>query len=203
MEHPDLADPILQRNLLKPEAPNYQPDPRSRCIHAHYPEDGNVILTGFADNNYIFWMSVTETDDLDTNRRILAYLTEHEPEVYGHTAFSLKNTPYSYEEFRYFYSVTVTCAEDIPALYQQAKERTGRDRSADQKLVSRLQKYQAALSGSGGSPSRRYDQNNEIFREVWNMTYLRVSDNPQIRALYHQLELLCSGIYNAYMTEAR
>ena len=82
----------------------------------------------------IFRMSVTKTDDLETNRRILAYLTEHEPAAYGHTAFSLKNTPYSYEEFRYF--VTVTCAEEIPALYRRAKERTGRDRAADQSAVS-------------------------------------------------------------------
>ena len=70
------------------------------------------------------------------------------------------------------------------------------------KIISKLQKYMSALS-KYGNPVENYHKNYDIFREIWSLKYLRCSDNPKIRELLHQLELLSSGIYNTYMTECR
>lgn len=58
---------IQKLNCLIPKKPNYWPNQKFRCIHAHYAENNDVIIIGFADNNYIFWLSVTKMDDYETN----------------------------------------------------------------------------------------------------------------------------------------
>ena len=193
---------IQKLNCLIPEKPNYWPNQKFRCIHAHYADNNDVMIVGFADNNYIFWLSVTKMDDMETNRLIVEYLSMIEPTVFGHDSTALDKTNYTYDQFRWLYYTTITRAEDITELYRQAKTRSGGTREDQNKIISKLQKYMSALS-KYGNPVENYHKNYEIFREIWSLKYLRCSDNPKIRDLYHQLELLSSGIYNTYMTECR
>ena len=193
---------IQKLNCLIPKKPNYWPNPKFRCIHAHYADDNDVIIVGFADNNYIFWLSVTKMDDYETNHLIVEYLSMIEPTSFGHDSTALDKTNYTYDQFRWLYYTTITSAEDITELYRQAKSRSGGTREEQNKIISKLQKYMSALS-KYGNPVENYHKNYDIFREIWSLKYLRCSDNPKIRELFHQLELLSSGIYNTYMTECR
>ena len=54
-----------------------------------------------------------------------------------------------------------------------------------------------------GNPVENCLKNDDIFQKIWSLKYLRCSDNPKIREMYHQLEMLSNGIYQDYMTEAR
>lgn len=193
---------IQKLNCLIPKKPNYWPKQKFRCIHAHYADDNDVIIVGFADNNYIFWLSVTKIDDYETNQLIVEYLSMIEPTEFGWNSHALDKTHYTYDQFRWFYFTTITCAEDTTELYRQAKSRSGGTREDQNKIISKLQKHMSALS-KYGNPVENYHKNYDIFREIWSLKYLRCSDNPKIRDLYHQLELLSSGIYNTYMTECR
>jgi hypothetical protein len=193
---------IQKLNCLIPKKPNYWPNPKFRCIHAHYTDDNDVILVGFADNCYIFWLSVTKLDDAETNRLIVEYLSMIEPTVLGCDSDALHKTHYTYEQFRWFYCETITCAEDITALYRQAKSRSGGTREEQNKIISKLQKMMGALS-KYGNPVENCLKNDDIFQEIWSLKYLRCSDNPKIREMYHHLEMLSNGIYQDYMTEAR
>ena len=193
---------IQKLNCLIPEKPNYWPNQKFRCIHAHYAENNDVIIVGFADNNYIFWLSVTKMDDYETNHMIIEYLSMIEPSEFGHVSTALDKTNYTYEQFRWLYYTTITRAEDITELYQQAKSRSGGTREDQNKIISKLQKMMGALSNSG-NPVQNYHKNYDIFQEIWSLKYLRCSDNPKIREMYHQLEMLSNGIYQDYMTEAR
>ena len=193
---------IQKLNCLIPKEPNYWPNPKFRCIHAHYADDNDVILVGFADNCYIFWLSVTKMDDVETNRLIVEYLSMIEPTELGSDSDALRWTHYAYEQFRWFYCDTITSAEDITEHFRQAKSRSGSTREDQNKIISKLQKMMGALSNSV-NPVQNYQKNYDIFQEIWSLKYLRCSDNPKIREMYHQLELLSSGIYNTYMTESR
>ena len=193
---------IQKRNCLIPKKPNYWPNPKFRCIHAHYADDNDVILVGFADNNYIFWLSVTKMDDTETNRLIVEYLSMLEPAEFGCVSVALDKTNYAFDQFRWLYYTTITSAEDITERLRQAKSRSGGTRDDQNKIISKLQKMMSALSKSG-NPVQNYQSNYDIFQEIWSMRYLRCSDNPKIREIYHQLELLSSDIYNTYMTECR
>ncbi len=193
---------IQKLNCLIPKKPNYWPNQKFRCIHAHYAENNDVIIVGFADNNYIFWLSVTKMDDYETNHLIVEYLSMIEPAEFGSGSAALDKTQYTYEQFRWLYYTTITSAEDITELYQQAKSKSGGTREDQNKIISKLQKYMSALS-KYGNPVENYHKNYDIFRDIWSLKYLRCSDNPKIRELFHQLELLSSGIYNTYMTECR
>ncbi len=178
------------------------PNPKFRCIHAHYAENNDVIIVGFADNNYIFWLSVTKMDDVETNHLIVEYLSMIEPIELGRDCDALDKTNYTYEQFRWLYYTTITSTEDITELYQQAKSKSGDIREDQNKIISKLQKMMGALS-KYGNPVENYQKNYDIFQEIWSLKYLRCSDNTKIREMYHQLELLSSGIYNTYMTECR
>jgi hypothetical protein len=141
-------------------------------------------------------------DDYETNHLIVEYLSMIEPTSFGHDSTALDKTNYTYEQFRWLYYTTITSAEDITELYQQAKSKSGGTREDQNKIISKLQKYMSALS-KYGNPVENYHKNYDIFRDIWSLKYLRCSDNPKIRELFHQLELLSSGIYNTYMTECR
>jgi hypothetical protein len=125
-----------------------------------------------------------------------------DPTELGSNSDALQRTHYAYEQFRWFYCDTITRAEDITERLRQAKSRSGGTRDDQNKIISKLQKMMSALS-KFGNPVQNYQKNYDIFQEIWSMKYLRCSDNPKIREMFHQLELLSSGIYNTYMTECR
>ena len=83
---------IQKYDLMTPIKPNYTPDPRDRLIKAYYGEDNDIIIVGVADNCYIYWFSVTKTDDAETNRMILEWLNICVPTKFGHGYIAVKKT---------------------------------------------------------------------------------------------------------------
>ena len=180
---------IQKYDLMTPIKPNYTPDPRDRLIKAYYGEDNDIIIVGVADNCYIYWFSVTKTDDAETNRMILEWLNICVPTKFGHGYIAVKKTRYTYEQ---------KCGRDhSKAKGCQCKKQNRRaDNKANEKLYQKM-------SERSGDPVLDYKKNEQLINWIQSQTFLRCSDDPAEREIYNELYELCSSIYNAYMTAVR
>lgn len=196
---------IEKYNVLTPdiaETPRYQPDPKNRCIRVYYAKENDVIIVGEADPCYIFWMSVTKIDDIEINQMIIHYISQLEPAVFGCDSIVVeKKTKYTYEQLMQFYTAQVERADDILTIYKEKKQRS-KQREADKKLIQSMKRDLKALEQRSIDPRFDFERNRERIERIQSQDYLRVSDNPQVRELYEQLDKCCSKLYNAYMTEA-
>ena len=196
---------IEELNLLTEEnmkIPKYKPNPKFRCIKAYYPNSEDVIIVGEADPNFIWWMSLTKIDDEKTNSAIFDYLSQNEPMIFGSDAQVVGAAGYTYQQFRNFYMVELTCAEDIVTRRKAGKQKA-KQHGEDQKILHQLRYDLETLSYSSGNPIRDYQRNEALIRRIQAQTDLRCSDNPEIVEAYNRLMQRCSDVYNAYMTEAR
>ena len=196
---------IEELNLLTEEnmkIPKYKPNRKFRCIKAYYPNSEDVIIVGEVDPNFIWWMSLTKIDDEETNRAIFDYLSQNEPMIFGSDAQVVGAAGYTYIQFRNFYMVELTCAEDIMNRRKAAGQKA-KQRGEDRKILHQLRYDLETLSYSSGDPVRDYERNEALIRRIQSETDLRCSDNPAIVEAYNRLMERCSDIYNAYMTEVR
>lgn len=192
-------------NLLTPDMqaiPKYTPDPANRCIKAHYPGDGKVILVGVADNNFIFWLSVNGLDETQKNSRIFEHIQNMTPAVYGSEAIVLeRKTPYAFEQFRHFYCAVIESADDILRQYASAKQQS-KARGSDSDLIEQMQKQYRELLCRTDDPIADYSRHEALIREIKSHNDLRCAESNAVREMYIKLERLCSDIYNSYMTAA-
>lgn len=93
------------------EKPNYEPNPLHRSITFYYTDDGRVIMIGSADNNYIYWLSLTELEDTATNSAIFDHVSQLEPTVFGHAYTALRKTNYTAHNLRGYYHDSLTLAQ--------------------------------------------------------------------------------------------
>ena len=194
-------------NCLTPDeaaVPKYTPNPKFRCIKVYYADENDVIIVGEADPNFIYWLSVTKMDDIQTNRMIVGYLLRMEPELFGHDSVVIeKKTKYTYEQLRSFYMVQISSADEILTRYQEAKRNSSSSQEAEQKRLAEMKKQLQILSRRGPDPVEDYERKKQLILKIRSQSKLRLSDNAKIRNLYERLDKLCSDIYNEYMTAAR
>ena len=50
--------------------PNYTPKLEHRRVDFYYADNDQVLIAGVSDNNYIFWLSRTRLDDVETNKAV-------------------------------------------------------------------------------------------------------------------------------------
>lgn len=196
---------IRKYNCVTPEnaaQPKYTPNPADRKAEVYYTDKGQVIIVGVADNNFIYWLSVTRMDDLSTNRAIFAEITANEPKLYGHFYLALEKTKYSYEAVKGMYSAVLRQAEMIVPHYEETKKLC-QMREVRGKYIEILRCYLDMLGTTTGDARKDYAQHEALIKLIKSEKYLRLSDNDTVRQLYKQLENRCCRIYQDYMTEAR
>lgn len=197
---------IQELNCLTPELyeiPKYVPNPEHRFIKVYYAEkEQEVIIVGVADNNFIYWLSVTKMDDVETNEKILDYITTTEPTIFGSESHVIDKTKYNYEKLRRMYWAEIKYAGNIMYHYKEMKELC-RIREANGKYLEIMRYYANLLQTRTGSLSADCDRNRGVYQLLKNERYLLLSENGNVRKMYRQLEKMWSKMYNAYMTEAR
>ena len=197
---------ICELNCLKQNnasTPKYNPYSGNSCIRVYYAGKNKIIIIGVADNNYIYWLSVSQMDDIETNRRIFDYIYRLVPTVFGSIATVLESkTNHSYEQLTNFYSTTLTQAEAILPHYRKIKELC-KAREADGRYIDIMRYYLNILQCRSSDPVSDYEKNERIIELIRSEKYLRISDNSTVRNLYSELEKRCSNLYNAYMTAVR
>lgn len=183
--------------------PKYNPYSGNCCIRVYYADKNKIIIVGVADNNYIYWLSVSKMDDIETNRRIFDYIYRLVPSIFGSIAKVLETkTNYSYEQLTSFYSATLTQAESILPHYRKIKGLC-KAREADGRYIDIMRYYLNILQCRSSAPVSDYEKNERIIELIRSEKYLRLSDNSTVRNLYSELEKHCSDLYNTYMTAVR
>ena len=197
---------IQKLNCLTPDnaaTPKYNPYSGKSCVQVYYANNNKVIIVGVADNNYIYWLSVSKMDDIETNRSIFDYIYRLTPTVFGSISRVLESqTHYSYEQLTSFYSATLTQAEAILPHYRKIKELC-KAREADGRYIDIMRYYLNILQCRSSDPVSDYEKNERIIELIRSEKYLRISDNSTVRNLYSELEKHCSNLYNAYITAVR
>ena len=183
-------------------SPKYTPNPADRKVQVYYTGRDQVIIVGVADNNFIYWLSVTNMDDLSTNRAIFAEITAQEPKLYGHLDLALQKTKYSYEKVMGMYSAELRQAEMIVPHCEETKKLC-KMREVRGKYIEIMRCYLDMLSATTGDARADYAQHEMLIKLIKTEKYLRLSDNDTVRQLYQQLEARCYRLYQDYMTEAR
>ena len=196
---------ITKHNCVTAEnadEPRYQPDPANRKVRVYYTDREQVIIVGVADNNFIYWLSVTNMNDLAKNRVIFAEITGKEPARYSHLYLALKKTKYSYEAVRGMYCAELRQAEMIVPHYEKIK-RLCKMREVNGKYIEILRCYLDMLAARTGDARADYERHKVLIELIQSEKYLRLSDNDTVREIYKQLEDRCERLYQDYMNEAR
>ena len=194
---------LMQYNLLTPEdavIPKYCPRTRDYRIRVYYADNEKILIKGVADNNFIRWLSVTKRDDLETNRRIFAFLNETVASEYGHFYILIAKTAYTYEQASSFYQAELNSSDEILPQFEQARQLC-RQREADPQFIQQLRSYKKKLAFVGKDPVKDYKRSRSLIEKIKKWSYLRCSDNRQVRELYNTLIEMGYAKYNAYMTE--
>lgn len=195
---------IQKYNCLTPEnasKPKYMPNPDDRCIRVSYASNHDIIITGVADNNFIYWLSVTKADDIETNRMIFDYLHETVPTIFGSESFVLPKTQYTYAMYASFYCAELEHADDI-LTHRNEKKKQCKKQETDSRMLRKMKSDIKKLSVRSSDPFADYEKYKELISHIQSQTHLRCSDDPAVVSLYNELYELCSDIYNAYMTAA-
>ena len=195
---------LMQYNLLTPEnavIPKYCPETQNYRIRVYYANNGEIIIEGFADNNFIRWLSVTKIDDPELNRRIIDFLNETVAVEYSQFYLLIKKTAYTYEDAKACYCVEVQSADEILPQLEHARQLC-RQREADGKFMQQLRSYKKKLAYVAKDPVKDYKSKRSLIEKISKWSYLRCSENPEVRKLYDTLVKAGYSSYNAYMTEA-
>lgn len=194
---------LMQYNLLTPEdadIPKYCPGTEDYRIRVYYASNEEIIIEGVADNNFTRWLSVTKIDDMELNRRIIDFLNETVAAEYSHFSKLIKKTAYTYAEAMSCYCAEIQSADEILPQLEHARQLC-RQREADPKFMQQLRSYKKKLAYVGKDPVKDYKSKRNLIERIQKWSYLRCSENPQVRALFNELIRLGSSSYNAYMTE--
>jgi len=206
--------------------PKYNIGNKETYITLYFNNSSDVIIVGNVDNNYIYWLSVTNTEDVELNEQIFNHVANDCVINVAHEYKALKQANIKYDELKDYYSVRLTrvhthnMAWQTPFGHYYGKdniEKNGyffaRDikgfvnsvhvrcelREAGGKYEAVLEEYEAVLSAAD-----TYDYRVRTLDELLKAeSYLNISLNENVRKSYKKCCEMCSKLYNAYMTAAR
>lgn len=173
-----------------------------RKIKVYYTDREEVIIIGEADNNYIYWFSVSRIDDVSLNRKIFDCIYRLEPTLFSSEGYLIGETGYTYEQFDNFYYTYLSEADSIIPHYQRVKKLC-RLREANGKYLKVMRYNLGVIQSHTSDPVKDYERIRQLHNLIKSENYLRCSDNGAIREMYKQLFNSCNDTYQAYMNVAR
>ncbi|MBR5165359.1 MAG: hypothetical protein IKW87_07365 [Ruminococcus sp.] len=194
---------IAEYNLLTEDNASilkYASNPAHRLNRVYYTDKDEVIIVGIADNNFIFWLSVTGREDRETNKKIFDHINSIEPTIFGSFSKVIDKTKYSYEKTKGFYYADFTHGGWIPEHYREIKELC-KAREAGGKYLQFMRNYLNFLQSAGPDNVKNYESKKAVIELIKRERYLLLSDSSAVRKLYRELEKCGSNLYNRYMDE--
>lgn len=211
------------------ECANYQPKPEHQQIDFYITRSRVLITVGRADNNYIYWLSITSTEDRETNRAIFDLISVNTDWKLSHLYQVLQSTKYQYEDLQTMYQGSLTksnepgmawktpfghyygisqeslngifFAKDIAEL-PEILRRKCIAREANGNYYPILKEYLHTLKAGGGSAGYYLCVEHliDIIREE---KYLLFSEHDEVRAIYLKIDAEISDLYQKYMASVR
>lgn len=206
--------------------PNYDISGRKPFITLYFNNDGDMITVGNVDNNYIYWLSITSTEDLFYNEHIFNYAASGKIKGVTNLYKALELAGISHKELKEYYAAQIKPAAaegmlwDTPFGHFYGKDNVCQHGMFFARSVKGFLKSlhnKCSVREAGGMYERvlesyveelktlkEYNYRVRIIDELLKSeAYLCLSENENVRKLYGRCCDLCGGLYNAYMTAVR
>ena len=208
---------------------SYTINPDHRQIDLYITRDRKVIVVGTADNNYIFWLSVSACEDAAATREAFDQITRQEWDTHTALYLALKETGFDYEDLAWMYHDRIVqskqpgmawstpfghCygtddadngkffAHDI-AGFPDILETKCRIRAADGLYFPVLKEYLRILE-DGDDPLYYMSPDVRAIHEILKQEqYLILAEDIKVREYYHAAAKKEAELYNRYMTAVR
>lgn len=219
------TDPINQISKYGVIKPNYKQDlSNRRVVEFIYLNDEQVLLIGSMDGHYPYWISKTNTSDIETNSKILHRILFDDFNAF--TEFS----PGFNKRMRSFYSRSIYLRDGmimtpsefgftlnaIPianwgkylaeAIYKHNLQTIElcKYREMDGKYLEILEGYLDFLQNNTSSdPVRNYEEKLSLKKIIESEDYLFRSKNSKIFNVYLQIRDIMKYMYDRYMDIVR
>lgn len=160
---------------------SYTINPDHRQIDLYFTRDRRVLIVGTADNNYIFWLSVSACEDEAATGEAFNQITRQKWDT--HTALYL-----ALEE----------------AGFPDILETKCRIREAGGRYFLVLQEYLRILNEDGDDPLYYMSPDVRAVSGILKQEqYLILSGDIKVREYYHAAKKKEAELYNRYMTAVR
>lgn len=200
-----------------------------RQIELYITRDRKVIVVGTADNNYIFWLSVSACEDEAATGEAFDQITRQEWDTHTALYLALKEAGFDYEDLAWMYHDRIVqskqpgmawstpfghCygtddadngkffAHDI-AGFPDILETKCRIRAADGLYFPVLKEYLRILE-DGDDPLYYMSPDVRAIHEILKQEqYLILAEDIKVREYYHAAAKKEAELYNRYMTAVR
>lgn len=208
---------------------SYTINPDHRQIELYITRDRKVIVVGTADNNYIFWLSVSACEDEAATGEAFDQITRQEWDTHMALYLALKEAGFDYEDLAWMYHDRIVqskqpgmawstpfghCygtddadngkffAHDI-AGFPDILETKCRIRAADGLYFPVLKEYLRILE-DGDDPLYYMSPDVRAIHEILKQEqYLILAEDIKVREYYHAAAKKEAELYNRYMTAVR
>ncbi|MBQ0065185.1 MAG: hypothetical protein KBT48_05430 [Firmicutes bacterium] len=213
---------VLSLNLVKAQNSvhvSYKVAPKHRKITCTLLEKNRVLILGHADNNYIYWASVSDCADKEVNEKIFEYISKvpyltlssvHKIEEarerknhYTCTFFpSERGWSTSFDHFYgkekngYFFALDMA---NLPNFVQTKCEA----RLAGNTYLLVLNAYKNFFFELNEDAISNYYKAKPIIELLGKESYLYNAKEEEVKEVYRQLMEKSSELYNAYMSLVR
>lgn len=208
---------------------SYTINPDRRQIDLYFTRDRRVLIVGTADNNYIFWLSVSACEDEAATGEAFDQITRQEWDTHTALYLALKEAGFDYEDLAWMYHDRIVqskqpgmawstpfghCygtddadngkffAHDI-AGFPDILETKCRIRAADGLYFPVLKEYLRILE-DGDDPLYYMSPDVRAIHEILKQEqYLILAEDIKVREYYHAAAKKEAELYNRYMTAVR
>ena len=208
---------------------SYTINPDHRQINLYFTRDRRVIIVGTADNNYIFWRSVSACEDEAATGEAFDQITRRKWDTYTALYLALEEAGFDYEDLEWMYHDRIAqskqpgmawstpfghCygtddadngkffAHDI-AGFPDILETKCRIRAADGLYFPVLKEYLRILE-DGDDPLYYMSPDVRAIHEILKQEqYLILAEDIKVREYYHAAAKKEAELYNRYMTAVR
>lgn len=208
---------------------SYTINPDHRQIDLYFTRDRRVLIVGTADNNYIFWLSVSACEDEAATGEAFDQITRQEWDTHTALYLALKEAGFDYEDLTWMYHDRIVqskqpgmawstpfghCygtddadngkffAHDI-AGFPDILETKCRIRAADGLYFPVLKEYLRILE-DGDDPLYYMSPDVRAIHEILKQEqYLILAEDIKVREYYHAAAKKEAELYNRYMTAVR
>ncbi len=230
----DLLEIYKEYNLVNDQTmvkANYDLSKRETSIQILIDRNGNLIILGVVDNNYIYWASLTKTEDKHINEIIFNHLANDPYDKVSHSYQALRTKGIEYEDLKHWYQASLVreskdnmvwktpfghyygadqienngkyFANDVSRFLANLQERC-EFRECNGEYIKVLEYYRdVLLHNQMDSDYMIYYKVKPLEEILRKEDYLRVSTNSEIRELYIQCIDVIGNLYNRYMSVAR
>lgn len=213
---------VSKKNFVFPE---YDLRKKETGMTLYFNSEGDVIIAGTVDN-YVFWLSVTRTEDMALNEEIFKRIDGGKLVRVSWLHKALRALDLAYEDLAGYYMVHLKRSQKEGMAWEtpfghyygiDQAERNGSFFAKDVKgFVSEVNK-RCEVRECGGryadilksyadmlNKAEEYDTTVQTIQNLLNAEdYLCISEREEVRRLYVECCARCSALYNRYMTEAR